>query len=740
MKLRSLQTKVILSVMAVLAISIAMLIFITLRNQRNNLLEEQFNNLVTNNTMLTTMINNVMLDGEAPLAVNTLNDLKDIPQFEELEIYRKSGQIAFSDYSTLQQVNDNQDMISFDRTPRVEEKTHSTEAFQRVIESNTPTTVRNLEEEQMEYYFPMLNYQECRTCHGDDHFIRGVAYYRVSLAGIFSRIDSARQTLTLYNLAIGVAVAALMILLMRRVIVNPVLSIGRVVTRVGDGDLDVQADVKSHDELGSLSEKINAMISGLKEKNRLETQNRVIEARNQENRKYLDNILEGLLLIGKDYRISDQYSRHLTELFGTETVAEVYFPDFVFPDPKEQAEERKELEQFLNMLFENTSTDIDMILSINPLANKRLTVRKNGEAQDIVVDATFQRIFDKSEEVDNVMVIFEDKTEIVETQKKLEEERERSQSELEHIATLLQIGPEAFAEFQSDTEETLQQLDFALKEQPGTEEVDRLLRDTHSMKGSARYLGFRRFGENAHAAEDILSDIRDGTRSWRDAAGLLDEKISAMREELEHSKDIHTKFTRFAGPGSGESGGVTLSGFLEQLKKMTLEIAEELEKDVRVQLHPKIDHLPYLQRLRNPLIHLMRNSVDHGIEDVYQRLSADKPRQATISIVVDRGEEGYTIIITDDGGGIDFDAVRARGVEKELLDPEKEYTEKQLLSLLFSPSFSTRTETTELSGRGVGLDAVHDEVSRLGGHIAVATHKGRGTRFTITLPSEEEEA
>ena len=740
MKLRSIQTKVILTVMAVLAVSIAMLMFITLRNQRNNLLEQQFNNLVTNNTMLTAMIRNVMLDGEAPLAVGTLNDLKEIPEYEELEIYRRSGQIAFSDYSTLKQVNETQDMVSFDRTPRVEQKTLSTEAFQHVLESNTPTTVRNLEGEQMEYYFPMLNYQECRTCHGDDHFIRGVAYYRVSLAGIFSRIDSARQTLTLYNLAIGAVIALLMILLMRRVIVNPVLSIGRVVTRVGDGDLDVQAKVKTSDELGSLSEKINSMISGLKEKNRLETQNRVIEARNQENRKYLDNILEGLLLIGRDYRISDQYSRHLTELFGTETIAGVYFPDFVFPDPGSQAEERKELEQFLHMLFENTATDIDMILSINPLANKRLTVRKNGEAKEIVVDATFQRIYNEHGEVVNVMVIFEDKTEIVETQKKLEQERERSQSELEHIATLLQVGPEAFAEFQSDAETTLEQLAAARKQQPGTEEVDRLLRDTHSIKGSARYLGFRRFGENAHAAEDILSDIRDGSRSWQDAAGLLDEKIEAMRGELEHSKEIHNKFTRFAGPGGEGSGGVSLSGFLEQLKKMTLEIAEELEKDVRVQVNPKVDSLPYLQRLRNPLIHLVRNSVDHGIEDVYQRLSADKPRQATISIEVDRSKEGYKVIITDDGGGIDFEAVRERGVKKGLIDSEKEYTEKQLLSLLFSPSFSTREETTELSGRGVGLDAVYDEVSRLGGHIAVATHKGRGTRFTITIPPEEEEA
>jgi HPt (histidine-containing phosphotransfer) domain-containing protein/HAMP domain-containing protein len=563
----------------------------------------------------------------------------------------------------------------------------------------------------------------------------------VSLAGIFARINNARENLTFYNLAVGAAVALLMILLMRRVIVNPVLRIGQVVTRVGEGDLDTRAEIKSADELGSLAEKINAMISGLKEKNRLEMQNRVIEARNQENRKYLDNILEGLLLVGRDYRISDQYSRHLTQLFGTEEVAGVYLPDFIYPGSDAHAEERRELEQFLKMLFENTSTDIEMILSINPLANKRLEVPDNGGSREIVVDANFQRIYSEGEVI-NVMIIFEDKTEIVETQKQLEEERQRSQSELENIATLLQIGPEAFTEFQEEAEAAIDRLTAAHRDRSAPDELQSLLRDTHSLKGNARYLGFRRFGEQAHALEDIISELQDQTRSWEEAGEQYEGLIRAMREELDRSREIQDKFTRFAGgAGAGEEGsrGITLSGFLEQLEKMTADIAEEQKKDVEMTVRRKVDELPHLQRLRNPLIHLVRNSIDHGIEDQYERLTAGKSAQAVIGVEVGRDGDGYKIVITDDGGGIDFDAVRARGEEKGLLDPEKEYSEKQLLSLLFSASFSTRTETTELSGRGVGLDAVYDAVSRLGGHITVATHRGRGTRFTITLPPAEEE-
>jgi signal transduction histidine kinase len=742
MRLRSIQAKVILTVMGVLAVSIAVLIFFTLRNQRANLIEEKLNNLVTNNSMLTTVIRNVMLDGEAPLAVGTINDLKEIPEFEQLEIYRRDGDIAFSDYSTLQEVNAYQDRVSFQQTPRVDFKRMESSAFRQVLDSNTPLTVSSLEDQKMEYYFPMLNYAECRTCHGDDHFVRGVAYYRVSLAGVFDRIAATRNTLTLYNLAVGVAIALLMILLLRRVVLNPVLRIGRVVSRVGEGDLEVQAKVRSTDELGNLAEKINSMISGLKEKNRLETENRVIEARNQENRKYLDNILEGLLLIGRDYRISDQYSRHLTELFAAEEVAGRYFPEFIYPDPEGQAEERRELEQFLRMLFENTSTDMEMILSINPLAEKRLQIQREGKQEEIVVDATFQRIYGDGEVV-NVMVIFEDKTEIVETQKQLEEERQRSQSELEHIATLLQIGPDSYNEFQQEAENLLEQLARARSEKPGAREIDQLLRDTHSMKGSARYLGFRRFGEQAHAAEGILSALRDGTRSWEQAGEQLAEHEEAMREELQRGSEIREKFTRFARSSGGEQPAGehdALDAFLGQLQKMTGDIAGELEKEVRMTTSRQTEEFPYLHQLRNPLIHLVRNAVDHGIEDTYERLSNDKPRAATIKVELSREDHGYRVVVTDDGGGIDFDAVRQRAVSKGLLDPEREYSEKQLLSLLFSPSFSTRSEADELSGRGVGLDAVHAEVNRLGGRITVATHRGRGTRFTITLPPKEEEA
>ncbi|MDZ7794304.1 MAG: methyl-accepting chemotaxis protein [Spirochaetia bacterium] len=191
----------------------------------------------------------------------------------------------------------------------METRKNTREVFQEVVSSNTPRYVENLDEQNIEYFFPILNYAECRQCHGTEKLTRGVAYYQSFLLDrTFQQISSSRNMLTLFFIATGIAIAMLLILLMQRIIINPLLEIGSVVGTVGSGNLDVQSRVKSKDELGLLSEKINSMITGLKEKSRLEIENSVIETKNSENKKYLDNINEGLLLIRKDGTISDRYS------------------------------------------------------------------------------------------------------------------------------------------------------------------------------------------------------------------------------------------------------------------------------------------------------------------------------------------------------------------------------------------------------------------------------------------------
>ncbi len=144
-----------------------------------------------------------------------------------------------------------------------------------------------------------------------------------------------------------------------------------------------------------------------------------------------------------------------------------------------------------------------------------------------------------------------------------------------------------------------------------------------------------------------------------------------------------------------------------------------------------------LEALKGPLVHLVRNAVDHGIEKPQVRIAAGKHREGAITIRIERTGNLVFIEIEDDGAGIDADAIRAAAVARGVLsyDEAEAQGEHELHRLLFRSGFSTRREVTELSGRGIGLDVVRGAVQSLDGHIEVQTTRGSGTRFQITVPA-----
>lgn len=138
--------------------------------------------------------------------------------------------------------------------------------------------------------------------------------------------------------------------------------------------------------------------------------------------------------------------------------------------------------------------------------------------------------------------------------------------------------------------------------------------------------------------------------------------------------------------------------------------------------------------LINPLSHLLRNAVDHGLEDPATRLAIGKPAAGEITLSFAR--EGNHIVIrsTDDGGGLDLPRIRATAVERGLVGPDATLADGEIARLILLPGFSTRSEVSELSGRGVGLDVVNSAIEKLKGTIDIATEPGKGCRFTLRLP------
>lgn len=141
-----------------------------------------------------------------------------------------------------------------------------------------------------------------------------------------------------------------------------------------------------------------------------------------------------------------------------------------------------------------------------------------------------------------------------------------------------------------------------------------------------------------------------------------------------------------------------------------------------------------LERLVDPLNHMVRNAVDHGLESGEVRLAAGKQEEGTITLSAAHRSGRVVIEISDDGGGIDREKVRQHAEERGLISPETPLTPAEIDGLLFMPGFSLKEEVSELSGRGVGLDVVRNEISALGGRMAITSEKGSGTMFSISLP------
>jgi two-component system chemotaxis sensor kinase CheA len=143
-----------------------------------------------------------------------------------------------------------------------------------------------------------------------------------------------------------------------------------------------------------------------------------------------------------------------------------------------------------------------------------------------------------------------------------------------------------------------------------------------------------------------------------------------------------------------------------------------------------------IEALGDPLLHILRNALDHGIETPDQRQAADKPTLATLSMRAYQEADRVVIEVADDGRGIDPARIRAAAVAKGLIDPAKAaaLSDDEAMNLVFLPGSSTAAEVSDLSGRGVGMDAVRNAVEKLGGRVNLQSTLGRGTRIALTLP------
>lgn len=183
---------------------------------------------------------------------------------------------------------------------------------------------------------------------------------------------------------------------------------------------------------------------------------------------------------------------------------------------------------------------------------------------------------------------------------------------------------------------------------------------------------------------------------------------------------------------------VPISGVFQKMNRIVRDMKQKLDKDVRLTIigeDTEVDKT-IVDSIQDPIMHIVRNSMDHGIEETErERIAAGKDPQGEIILSASHTSSEVVISVADDGYGIDPGALLAKAREKGLLTkPENEYTRKEALGLIMLPGFSTNQAVTEFSGRGVGMDVVKKNVESVGGTISISSEDGHGTTVTMKIP------
>ena len=251
---------------------------------------------------------------------------------------------------------------------------------------------------------------------------------------------------------------------------------------------------------------------------------------------------------------------------------------------------------------------------------------------------------------------------------------------------------------------------------------------TQSADGRFDPLEFDRFTRFQELTRMMAESVNDVSTVQQTLNKVADDTDAALAAQARLNRELQQDLMRIRM--------VPIGSIVERLHRIVRQTSKEVAKranlDVRG-VNVELDRSA-LERMTGPLEHLLRNAITHGLETPEVRTAQGKAAMGEISLEVRQEGNEVTLVLADDGAGLDLGRIRAKAKAHGLLQPGEPRSDQQIAELIFTPGLSTAETVTELAGRGVGLDVVMSEVSGLGGRIELASTPGQGTRFTIRLP------
>lgn len=540
-------------------------------------------------------------------------------------------------------------------------------------------------------------------------------------------------------------------------LLKPVEILSQKAQEVKNGDITVRSGIKADDEIGILAATFDEMLQKIEEN--IHTLDEQVKEKTKKVTTLLDNAGQGFLSFGKDLIIDPEYSKECQVIFEKD-IAFQKIDELLYPQDKEEEK----------ILYAKIIGD----LLDQKISSKKKRVFLNLAPKEFEIMQKKIHIAYKLIEDERIMLILTDVTE----QKALEQKISTEKQRLKMVVSVVRNINE-FKEVVDDYYRFCESLHhYLLDEKQLLSALTEIYRAVHTFKGNFAQKDLIHIVPKLHNFESSLNEIlKNPNRNISSLASVikqnnielwLDEDLSILQdvlgddflshssvikvnsaivEELEqkmreiifyNKEERDTTYEELLGDIQHLSD-TKLTELLSSYPKMITQLAQRLGKqinDIQIigDLETKVPES--YKAFTKTLVHVFRNSIDHGIESVDERIAKNKQIKANITCLINENDKSISLCIIDDGKGIDAKQIAKKAYQKRLVSKEKLLGMKksEILSLIFLDNLSTKEEVSDLSGRGVGLAAVKSELDKLGGRVIVSSAIDKGTTFRFILP------
>jgi HPt (histidine-containing phosphotransfer) domain-containing protein len=479
----------------------------------------------------------------------------------------------------------------------------------------------------------------------------------------------------------------------------------------------------------------------------LRRNDQALEHAQKETADILRTTQEGLFLLDPQYVIGTQHSRVLEGIIGTTEFSGTSF--FALLQPMVTEKTLATAREYLELLFKHDVKE-KLVTDLNPLNCVQILYGQGtGKPETRYLEFGFNRV-KEGNQITHLLVTVNDITQRINLERSLKETEARTRDQISMLIEILQIEPAALQQFLRTAREGLQSMNELLQRQEtGLEargsKVHALFRHSHRIKGDAAALGLKNIAATFEHLEDTLTGMHERHNLTGEDFLPIAVQVKGLYEQIEAIEALIAQISQARGivtvepPRQPHDPGATQLPFVQRWRNFASEIAARQGNVVEVNYDGiDISTLPTaLHDAVNTLVNqFIRNAVAHGIEPPDERKRLNKTEVGRMSIYVSqRGDGGIDLGFRDDGRGISVEHIRQSAVGKGRLTAEEAaaWEPRRIIGLIFEPGMSTRQTADGDAGRGAGLDAVREIVTRMGGNIRLGTTVNEYCHFRISL-------